>query len=511
MTFSIKRQTWLLALALLPAKVTAQTTLPAEACSAQRFADTPGLVHLDAEAVAADSPWRDDHGQIHPGIGVAACRLRATLAPGTGIELWLPAAPAWNGRFLAGGVGGEAGTYNYADMLRALRRGYAAGSSDAGHRYDDRDWAMDADKRAAFAATGNHQLAVAAKRMVAAYYGRPATRALFVGCSGGGREGLKEAQAWPQDFDGILAGGAGPDQLAVSMRLLWSQYRVLPQAGATMPADRWALIARSGIAACDARDGVRDGMIADPRHCGFRPRDLACRPAHNAATCLSPDQVALAERLYAPLRDAKGHAIDSGLLPGVEITPSPRSEFAFSLYGKVAHGDPHWDPATLDIARDMAAARRLWPDLPNDRTDLSAFAARGGKLLYYHGWMDPWILAQQPIGWFSQVAARTRDAGRFMRLFMVPGMGHCRGGPGPDSFGGAGGDAPIVDPDHDMLSALEAWIDTSRPPERIIASKVVNGQVTYTRPLCAWPRAAVPMPGADNGKAASFICRKVTS
>lgn len=496
-------------LALLPARVAAQSAPPVVTCSAARFAGTPGMIHIEAEIVAADGPWRDDHGRMGLPSGVEACRVRARLAPDTGIELWLPMPAAWNGGFLAGGVGGEAGTYNYADMLRGLRRGYAAGSSDGGHSFADRDWAMDADKRAAFAATANHQLAVAAKQLIATFYGRPARRALFVGCSGGGREGLKEAQAYPQDFDGILAGGAGPDQLAVSMRLLWSQYVVLPQASAIMPAAKWSLLSRAAIAACDVRDGVKDGMIADPRQCGFRPRDLSCRPGQGEDDCLSPDQVALAERLYAPLRDAAGHAIDSGLLPGVEVTPGPRSDFAFSLYGKVVHGDPHWDPAALDIGREMAGARRLWPDLPNDRTDLSAFAAHGGRLLYYHGWMDPWILAQQPIRWFAQVAAKTPDAGRFMRLFMVPGMGHCRGGPGPDSFGGAGGDAPVPDAEHDMLSALEAWLDTGHAPERIIASKVVDGHTTYTRPLCAYPQAAVPLTGGDTSQAAGFVCRKV--
>lgn len=478
----------------------------AQGCAAETFAKIADLSSVHAEPVAATTAWTDDGGAVRPATGSAFCRVRGTIAQGIGFEVWLPPADHWGGKLLAGGVGGEAGTYNYADMLRGLRRGYATASTDAGHRKEDRDWALDPVKRAAFAADGNHRLAVKAKAMIAAYYGKAPRRSYFVGCSGGGREALKEAQRFPEDFDGILAGGAGPNQFAASMRLLWSQYVVAPKIASLVTPEHWRMVSQAAIGSCDRLDGVTDGIIADPRRCGFRPRDLLCKP-HGETACLSAAQVDAVERIYAPLRDEHGTQIDAGLLPGVQVTMAPRSDFAFSLFGRLVHGDPSWDPMQLNIARDMTAARRLWPDLPNDSTDLSRFRARGGRMIFYHGWMDPWILAQQPINWFKGVERDTPSASDFARLFMVPGMGHCRGGAGADQFGGAGADAPQADADHDMLTALERWVENGIPPRQIVASRIENDKVAFTRLLCPYPAQAVLRRGQKGRTASDYICR----
>lgn len=490
-------------LVLLPAPAALAKT--DAACTPATFANNPSLSAIDAQPVGAGDTWTDDGSAARPATGTAFCRVRATIATGIGAELWLPEEPQWNGKLLAAGVGGEAGTYNYADMARGLRHGYATASTDAGHRKGDRDWALDPVKRAAFASQGNHRLAVEAKAMIAAYYGNVPRRSYFIGCSGGGREGLKEAQSYPDDFDGIVAGGSGPNQFAASMRLLWSQYVVAPRIGTVMRDSDWDMVASAAVKACDGLDGVRDGVITDPRRCDFRPRALLCRPGAKGP-CLTPDQVAAADQIYAPLRDEHGRLIDDGLLPGVRVTQEPRSEFAYSLFGRLVHGDPQWNPAQLNISRDMAAARQLWPDLPNDRTDLSAFAARGGRMIYYHGWQDPWILAQHPIDWFRGVARATPDADSVLRLFMVPGMGHCRGGAGADQFGGAGADGPQVDAEHDMLAALDRWVETGVAPGHIVATRIEGRKPAFTRLLCPFPRLATLRRGAKGDTASDYIC-----
>ncbi|MES2262621.1 MAG: tannase/feruloyl esterase family alpha/beta hydrolase [Pseudomonadota bacterium] len=485
--------------------------LPAHADQCAGFAGRPaidGVRLTHAEAVDGTLPWTDRSGKAMPAQGAPLCRVRGVIEQEIGFELWLPPAAAWNGKLLAAGVGGEAGTLNYADMARGVRRGYASASTDTGHRIEDQDWALGRpDRRANFAARANHLLAEKSRALIAAYYGAAARRAYFIGCSGGGREALKEVQAYPGDFDGVLAGGAGPDQLAVSMRLLWSQYVVGPRVSASMHSSDWRLVADAATQACDAADGVRDGVVENPAACRFDPAVLQCRPGQ-ADGCLSDAQLDAVRTLYAPLKDESGRALDEGVLPGVPVTLTPRSAFAYSLFGKVVHGDANWDPATLNIARDHAAARAAWPDLPNDRADIGAFRARGGKLIYYHGWLDPWILAQLPVNYFRQVNRQLGDTGDFFRLFMVPGMGHCHGGAGADQFGGAGGaDAPVQDAEHDMLSALEAWVERGQAPRRIVASRVEAGRTTRTHPLCPYPQQAVHRGLGDGSDANNFECK----
>lgn len=475
----------------------------ADQCADFAASTAPADVHISAaRSVAADERWAG-----HAPTGAAFCRVQGVIEKEIGFELWLPLQQAWNGKLLAAGVGGEAGILNYADMARGVLRGYASASTDTGHLISDADWALKRpDRRANFAARANHLLAVKAKALMTAFYGKAPALAYFVGCSGGGREGLKEMQAYPQDFDGILAGGAGPDQLAVSMRLLWSQYVQAPRIAATMGAADWQLVADAAVKACDKNDGVADGVVENPAACRFDPAVLLCAPG-TAGACLNAAQLEAVKTLYAPLRDENGHALDQGVLPGVKISLAPRSAFAFSLFGKVVHEDAGWDPATLNMARDMAAARAAWPDLPNDNTDIARFRQKGGKIIYYHGWMDPWILAQLPIAYHQRVNRQLGDTGDFFRLFMVPGMGHCRGG-GTDQFGGSGADAPIADAGHDMLSALEAWVERGQPPARIDASMMQQGRVTRTRPLCPYPQTASYKGAGSTDDAANFFCTK---
>lgn len=463
---------------------------------------------LSVAAVSEPASWKAAGAAVAVRSTQPFCRIVGRIEAEIGFELWLPPAAAWNGKFLSAGVGGEAGTYNYRDMVRGLKRGYATASTDAGHSLQDRDWAFRRpDRQANFGARANHLLALKAKELLASYYGAAPGKSYFVGCSGGGREGLKEVQAYPSDYDGVLAGGAGPDQFAASARLFWSQYTMESRYRGLLDDADWKLIADAGVAACDHRDGVADGVVEQPAACGFELKTLQCTGEKTPA-CLSARQIEVASALYAPLQDEVGTAIDSGVLPGVRMKFEPKSAFALTLFGKIAHDDRDWDPAQFAVARDIALARQAWPDLANDNLDIAAFKARGGKLIHYHGWLDPWILAQAPIKYFERVGQTLGETESFYRLFMVPGMGHCAGGPGTDRFGGAGEDAPLVDPDHDALAALEAWAERGRAPARIIASKIEDGALVRTRPLCPYPSHAAYKGTGSTDDAANFKCKE---
>lgn len=444
------------------------------------------------------------------------CRVQGVIETEIGFELWLPARATWNGKLLTGGVGGQAGTYNYRELVRGVRRGYASASTDTGHQQSDRHWLLGDPMRATnYAHRANHLLAVKGKAIIAAYYGAPARHAYFVGCSGGGRQALTEAQRYPDDYDGIIAGAPGVNTPAMSARRLW-EMREHSAARGVMTPSAWQLVARAGAAACAASEGSADGLVNNPAACRFRIASLRCKPGETQG-CLSEAQVAIAERLHAPLHDEDGKRIDNGLLPGVRVRPEPLPEpftpgapyLAVALFGDGVHRDPNWDARNFRIARDLPAIDRVMP-LHADNPDLSAFHARGGKLIVYQGWADSLVPAQPTLQYLLDVervmGGRERTA-QFMRLFMVPGMDHCVGGDVPDRFGGAGGDAPQVDAEHDLLSALEAWVERGQAPSRIIASQLDDTRVVRTRPLCAYPRQAAYRGVGPLHEAASFDCR----
>jgi feruloyl esterase len=446
------------------------------------------------------------------------CRIEGLIEKEIGFELWLPERATWNGRLLVGGVGGQAGTLNYRELDRGIRRHYAAASTDTGHKADDRHWLLNRPDRAAnYAERANHLLAVKAKAMVAAFYGASARNAFFVGCSGGGRQALTEVQRYPEDFDGVIAGAPGVDTPEMSARRMWEMQQH-SRLGALVTAADWSLVARSAVASCDALDGVRDGIIDDPTRCGFDPGSLACRGA-KTPSCLTADQIDAVRLLYAPLRDETGRRLDDGLLAGVPVSPTPLPEpftpgppyLAVSLFGDGVHADPNWDPRTFDLSRDLPAIDRVMNLHAND-PDIRRFVARGGRLILYHGWADPLVAPQSTLAYHRAVLARSGpQAARAVRLFMAPGVDHCRGGAGPDLFGGAGGDAPIPDAGHDLLSALERWVDRRRPPERIVASKSIDGRIVRTRPLCAWPLHARYVGHGSTDDASNFTCTREQS
>jgi feruloyl esterase len=425
-----------------------------------------------------------------------------------GVEVWLPPASSWNRRLLGAGVGGDAGVFNYADMARGVQAGYAAASTDSGHKVANAHWMLDPVAVEDYSQVAEHRMTEAAKGLVAAYYGQAVSHAYFLGCSGGGRQALKEAQAYPDDYDGVVAGAGGPDMPTLSARHMWEGlFQEAHPDGAMSDAD-WAKVSQAAIAACDDNDGVRDGVVENPAACRFDLGSLKCG-ATQSAGCLTDAQLAVVRAIYAPLRDENGRVMDRGLFPGVRTRPGAPSPLLRAMFADGAHHDINWDQHTFQIGADLALANRLMPHLATNDPDLKRFRAHGGKIILYQGWMDPSVIAQQSLDYYGAVERSSggpKATRQFARLFMVPGMLHCRGGAGTDSFGGSGDPRPIGDADHDILSAVVRWVERDRPPRALIAAKVVKGETVRTRPLCPYPQLARFNGRGDTDKATSFKC-----
>ncbi len=493
------------ALAFLAASASGAAAAPTR-CASLRGRNVGGARIVSAVTFVPGVPatrWLAFEGA--PPVHRAFCRVFARVDQVIGYELWLPDPAHWNRRFLGAGVGGSAGTYNFRELAIGVERGFAVASTDTGHLASNVHWMLNATAAADYAYRGVHRMTSTAKAIVDAYYGRRAAHAYFTGCSGGGREGLKELQRYPSDYDGILAGAPGPNMPLLSVRHmlsgLWQQ-----RSGITIADSDWHLVQRQAVRACDKLDGLADGVVEDPRRCHVNLDELLCR-AGQTEGCLTPAKLALVKRIVGPIRDAAGTVYDTGLLPGVRSRPGPPPALVAQLFGDGAHHDPNWNPLSFDPAADLAAVYREQPELRADDPDVGAFDRHGGKLILYQGWMDPSVIAQQSVDYFKRLVARSGGAAvasRFARLYMVPGMYHCRGGDSTDRFGGEAGSV-VDDPRHDALSALIAWRESGRAPGALIAAKVAGGRVVRTRPLCPFPERAAYR-GGPAGAASSFAC-----
>jgi feruloyl esterase len=424
-----------------------------------------------------------------------------------GFELWLPSKAEWNGKFLGAGVGGDAGLFNFMDLPRGLLRGYAAATTDTGHKASDVTWMLgDPMRLVNFELRANHLLAETSKAIIERYYHSAPRHSYFIGCSGGGRQGLKEMQRFATDYDGIIAGAPGPKTPEMTVRRMWEIIQRDNHKGLMSPAD-WKLVADAGVNACDMSDGVADGVAEDPRVCHFDIATLQCKIGQTEG-CLSAEQVQFARSLYDPLKDDSGRAIDDGLLPGV-LVDSGRSRLAPATFGQAIRRQADWQGDGFDVSKDLAAIDKVMPELRADETDLAPFRDNHGKAILYQGWMDPAVAGNMTLGYYEDVEKKMggeRATADFIRLFMVPGMLHCGGGAGADQFGGSGFDAPIVDKDHDLLSALDNWVEHGQPLESIVASKVVAGKVVRTHPLCAYPEIARYKGSGSTDDAVNFTC-----
>lgn len=433
------------------------------------------------------------------------CRVQATLTPSSDseirIEVWLPA-NTWNGRIEA--VGGRAlgGIIVYPAMADAVAAGYATVSTDTGHVGAGGAFGLGhPEKVVDHGYRAVHEMTVATKQLVAAFYTRSAEHSYFNGCSLGGRQGLAEAQRYPLDYDGIVAGDIANDITGLyAARLTQHQFaHRSPQAVLDETALR--TLNAGAVRACDAADGVADGVIERPQQCHFDPGTLACGAPGATTNCLTPEQVDTAGFIYTPVtRPDTGALVSNGLMPGSEagwgaILGTEPERNSVEVYRYLVFKDPQWDWHAFNLTTALRAAPAS-PLREIDATspDLTAFFGHGGKLLLTHGWADPQTPPLNGLGYYARtkdtVGARTADAS--LRLFMVPGMGHCEGGVGTDTF--------------DAMAPLAAWVERGVAPARIDASRIVGGAVVRTRPLCAYPTVARWNGTGDSNAAANFSC-----
>jgi feruloyl esterase len=436
------------------------------------------------------------------------CRVAATARPSADseikLEVWLPERN-WNGKLQSVGNGAWAGSIGYTAMADALAGGYAAASTDTGHVGSNTDFVPGhPEKLIDFGSRAIHAMTVAAKAIVHARYDNAPSAAYFVGCSTGGRQALSEAQRYPGDYDGIVAGAPANYVTNLQAAQLWSGLVGHRRDNAALGSERLQAVTTAATDACDLLDGVRDGVIENPAHCSFDPQSLICGSSGSAdpASCLSPEQAETVGLLYAGPQTRAGQSLFPGYARGSEsgwdgrLGPEPQA-LAVDTYKVLVYGDdPGWDYRNFDLERDIPVAQeRIGAIMNSVDANLAPYFERGGKLLLYHGWNDQGISPFNTIEYFSQVrdtlGARASDDA--MRLFMVPGMTHCRGGAGTDSF--------------DAVAALDLWLDTASAPDRIAAARVRDGRVEWTRPLCAYPQQAVYNGSGSTDDAENFTCR----
>lgn len=488
----------------------ATASAQAASCSELTELSLPDMKILAAAEVPAGS-FVPPGGKAVTVPGFCRVQVEATpaVASRIGFEVWLPAKAAWNGKLLGVGNGGYSSVLDYATLADGLGRGFATVATDQGHQGEDLRFVIGhPGKIEDWAERAVHVMTDGAKTIVRDGLGRWPSHAYFDGCSTGGFQGMVEAQRHPADYDGIIAGAPGFPRptLSASFLAAWianhdaNGMEILPRA-------KLALVNRGAVDACDALDGVKDGVIDDPRACHFDPAALMCK-AGDAADCLTQPQVDVVRAIYAgPRNPRSGEPIFPGWDPGSEAPggdpalgwtayivgqPEPvRLEFwKYWLFG-----DPRFDWHSFDFDQDLRAAVRKLPSMTAASPHLDAFRARGGKLLMYYGWADNVSSARTGIDYYDSVEqvtgsrAATQD---FLRLFLMPGVAHCGNGPGPSQF--------------DAIGALDAWVDQGRAPDRLIASHLTNGKPDRTRPLCPYPQHARYNGHGSTDEAASFAC-----
>jgi feruloyl esterase len=458
----------------------------------------------------------------------AFCRVAGTVKPSSDsniqFEFWMPVS-GWNGKLLGEGNGGFAGDIPYMLLSPAVANGYAVVASDTGHTGGDAGWALGhPEKVIDFGYRAVHETTVLAKTILRAFYSAPLRYSYFCSCSNGGRQALMEAQRYPEDYDGILAGAPANYWSHLMSGFAWD-VQALNTPGSYIPSAKLKAIEGAALAVCDARDGLADGIIDDPRKCHFDPSVLLCKGLESDA-CLSEPQVAALRRIYAGPKNAGG-GVFPGYLPGGEtgllgwsnwITGTgpgkgEQARFATQYFANMVTGNPSWDVNSFDPDGDVKAADEKTAAMLN-ATDpnLKAFQSRGGKLILYHGWSDAAIAPENTINYYQNVVAAMghNQADGFVRLFMVPGMQHCFLGPGPNSFGQLAPATP-ADPRHDISLALEQWVEKGIAPDSIVATKFKSdfnpaAGVARTRPLCAYPMVARWSGKGSSDDAANFTC-----
>lgn len=471
------------------------------------------------------------------------CRVKVQATPSSDsniqIEVWLPLGTTnWNHRFQGQGNGGFAGEIDYEGLARFLANGYVTAGTDTGHFADgiDATWALHhPEKITDYGWRGVHGMTVQAKAVLSAYYGAPASHNYFASCSDGGREALMEAQRFPADYDGIVAGAPAYNWTTLLTSAAIGMQTLLSNDASYIPASKVPLLQRAILAQCDKLDSlpgdVKDAIVDDPRACHFNPAKLTCK-AGDSDRCLTAAQVKALVTLMSP-RKIGDTTIPPYLPSGAEedpngwpswVTGHERGKSAMAGFGKgyfanMVYSDPKWDFRTFDPAAGLAAAREKTGEALNaTNPDLSAFKSRGGKLILYHGWADAAISPLYTIRYYEAVQQKLGkdETAGFVRLYLMPGVKHCADGPGPDAIGQFG--LPGLkesSASNNVILALQDWVEEGKAPDTIVATKYAAlknhdadpQKVEMTRPLCSYPLQARYKGKGSVKDASSFVCQ----
>jgi feruloyl esterase len=478
------------------------------------------------------------------------CRVQGLSTPVAGseigFEVWLPRAKGWTRRLHMVGNGAYSSRIYYAQMAARIRAGDVAVATDTGHQGSELTFAVGHPQRIVdFAHRAVHESVLAAKALTRIYYGAAPAFSYFSGCSTGGYQALMAAQRHPQDFDGIIAGDPGNNRSNLNLAFLWNFLSNHPHGDnqhQIVPNEKLLLINHAIVASCDRLDGVADGVINDPRSCHFDLQSLLC-PKGDAPNCLTRAQIDAIARMYAGPKDARsgksiypgyslgsegvvvGEEGESNALPGWSAYWSnpkrPDEPQRADFFRYWVFDDPHWDWWTFNWGSDVDVIdHKIGTVFNATSTDLREFESHHGKLIMFMGWQDPVGAADEAINYYDAVeatasgsqAARRKQTQAFLRLYMVPGMAHCAGGPGATHFSNATRDSapPVSDAQHDMAVALEEWVERGVAPGTLIATKFdkesgPDCKIVFQRPLCVYPQVA-RYEGGPTHSAASFVC-----
>lgn len=522
-----------LAVAALPAFASAQKD-----CTTLKDFKLPAATILSAEIIPAGETSTDWLQQVQHQAYPAHCLVKIEAHPSAdsniGIEVWMPLS-SWSGRYVQLGNGGLAGSINHATLYPQIASGHAVAATDDGHTGagTDGSWAVGhPEKRIDFGYRAVHVTNVVAKRIVAEFYGRAARFAYFNGCSEGGREALMEAQRYPEDFNGILAGSPAHAWMSLMAGFAWNSQAVLKDPASYIPAAKRELIEKAALQACGAQDGYSDPFVQHPLACHFNPAELLCKGS-DETSCLTAPQLTALQKIYSGANSSTGQKLSTGYQPGAEAEAGPPGVsfssyvygpappvtldllFSSSFYGGFLFERADYSSLTFNFDDDVQRANSALGDIMNaTNPDLHAFKAHGGKLLHYHGWNDGSPPPLSSVDYYRAVVAKMGGATQtedFYRLYMVPGMMHCGLGAGPNSFGNLLDRSNTRDPEHNVFTALQEWVEKGRPPQRIIATKYTLDDpaqpVMMTRPLCAYPKEVKWSGKGSTNDAANFSCQ----
>ena len=434
------------------------------------------------------------------------CDVRGVIWPEAKFAVKLPV--NWNSRFQMVGNGGWAGTISIAAVDTAVRLGYAATSTDTGHdaqkepgatfSYPGPNNPNAARKLIDHGYLAVHETALLAKKMIRAYYGSDPQYSYWVGCSTGGRQGLMEAQRYPEDFDGYVVGAPVLNLTGLQTKSVYN-YQFAGSGPGQIDANKSQTLAKAFLDKCDALDGVKDGLVENPLKCGFDPaKDLQrCSAGTDSPGCFNDEQIEALKKIYDGVRDAHSRRLFPGMPPGGDGAAAAGFNLGETFMKFMAFqppAGPDWDYHTFNIDTDPARMAATSLEIDATIPDLTAVKMRGGKILHYHGWSDPGVSPRMSIE-YHEAAMKTmgaKETDDFYRLFLVPGMGHCQGGPGCGNV--------------DWLTPVVNWVEKGIAPTVLTGAHVERGQTTRTRPICAYPNEARYKGAGSIDAAENFAC-----